>query len=112
MSGLGAAKALHNHPDLFDFRLFEADEQLGGNAVTVDMPQDDGSSVPLDISDAACIPSVYDHVVPLSERFGTELIDTRFSYSVKYRGDICAHDFESEIREQLQPEIEKFQRLL
>ncbi len=39
MSGLGAAKALHNHPNRFDFRLFEANEQLGGNAVTVDMPQ-------------------------------------------------------------------------
>ena len=74
-------------------------------------PKDDGSSVPFDISVAACIPSVYDHVVLLLERFGIELIATRFSYSVKYRGGIYAHDFESEIREQLQPEIEKFQRL-
>ncbi len=54
---------------------------------------------------------MYDHVVLLLERFGIELIATRFSYSVKYRGGIYAHDFESEIREQLQPEIEKFQRL-
>ena len=46
ISGLGTAWALHHHPDRFDFRLFEAQEQIGGNAVTVDMPQDDGSSIP------------------------------------------------------------------
>ncbi len=112
VSGLGAAWALHHHPDRFDFRLFEANEQLGGNAVTVDMPQDDGGSIPFDISVTACIPSVYDHILLLMERFGIDLIDTRFSYSVKYGGRIYAHDFDSEIREQLQPEIERFQRLL
>ncbi|WP_419842454.1 FAD-dependent oxidoreductase [Candidatus Poriferisodalis sp.] len=112
MSGLGAAWALHQHPDRFDFRLYEATEQVGGNAVTVDMPQADGSSVPFDISVTACIPSVYDHVLLLAERFGIELVDTRFNYSVRYQGGVYAHDFDSDIRAQLQPEIDKFQRLL
>ncbi len=112
VSGLGAAWALDHHPDRFDFRLFEAQERIGGNAITADMPQDDGESIPFDISVTACIPSVYDHIVLLMERFGIELIDTRFSYSVKYGGQIYAHDFDSEIREQLQDEIARFQRLL
>ena len=112
VSGLGAAWALNHHPDRFDFRLFEAQEQVGGNAITADMPQDDGKSIPFDISVTACIPSVYDHIVLLMAEFGIELIDTRFSYSVKYDGQIYAHDFDSEIREQLQDEIARFQRLL
>ena len=112
ISGLGAAWALNHHPDRFDFRLFEAREQIGGNAITADMPQDDGGSIPFDISVTACIPSVYDHIVVLMEQFGIELLETKFSYSVKYGGRIYAHDFDSEIREQLQPEIERFQRLL
>ena len=112
MSGLGAAWALHHHPDRFDFRLFEAQEQIGGNAVTVDMPQDDGGSIPFDISVTACIPSVYQHVLLLMERFVIELVDTRFSYSVKHGDGVYAHDFDSDIRKQLQSEIAKFQRLL
>ena len=112
VSGLGAAWALHHDSDRFDFRLFEAQEQLGGNAVTVDMPQEDGVSIPFDISVTACIPSVYQHFMALLEQFGIELIDTRFSYSVKYRGGTYAHDFDSDIREQLQHEIRKFQRIL
>ena len=76
------------------------------------MPQDDGSSIPFDISVTACIPSVYHHILLLMERFGIELIDTRFSYSVKYAGRVYAHDFDSEIRVQLQPEIARFQRIL
>ncbi|MDE2943192.1 MAG: FAD-dependent oxidoreductase [Gemmatimonadota bacterium] len=112
VSGLGAAWALHHNSDRFDFRLFEAREQLGGNAVTVDMPQEDGSAIPFDISVTACIPSVYQHFVVLLEQFGIELIDTRFSYSVKYRGGTYAHDFDSDIREQLQSEIAKFQHIL
>ena len=112
VSGLGAAWALNHHPDRFDIRLFEASDQIGGNAITADMPQDDGGSIPFDISVTACIPSVYDHIVLLMEQFGIELLDTKFNYSVKYAGRIYAHDFDSEIREQLQPEIERFQRLL
>ncbi|WP_419857072.1 FAD-dependent oxidoreductase [Candidatus Palauibacter irciniicola] len=112
VSGLGAAWALHHDSDRFDFRLFEAREQLGGNAVTVDMPQEDGGSIPFDISVTACIPSVYQHFVVLLKQFGIDLIDTRFSYSVKYRGGTYAHDFDSDIREQLQLEIRKFQRIL
>ena len=65
VSGLGAAWALHHDSDRFDFRLFEAREQLGGNAVTVDMPQEDGGAIPFDISVTACIPSVYQHFVVL-----------------------------------------------
>ncbi len=112
ISGLGAAWALHHHPDLFDFRLFEAQEQIGGNAVTADMPQEDGRTIPFDISVTACIPSVYDHIILLMEQFGIGLVDTRFSYSVKYGDRLYAHDFDSEIREELQDEIAKFQRLL
>ncbi|MCY4109113.1 MAG: NAD(P)-binding protein, partial [Chloroflexi bacterium] len=109
---MGAAWALSQHPDRFDFRLFEAQEQIGGNAITADMPQDDGGSIPFDISVTACIPSVYQHILLLMERFGIELIDTRFSYSVKCGDRVYAHDFDSDIREQLQFEIAKFQRVL
>ena len=112
VSGLAAAWALNHHPDRFDFRLFEAQDQVGGNAITADMPQDGGGSVPFDISVTACIPSIYHHIVLLLERFGIDLVDTRFSYSVKYEGRLYAHDFDSDIREQLQPEIAKFQRIL
>ena len=56
VSGPGAAWALNRHPERFDFRVFEAQEQVVGNAVPADMPQDDGSSIPFDISVPACIP--------------------------------------------------------
>ena len=112
ISGLGAAWALNHHPDRFDFRLFEAQDQIGGNAITADMPQDGGGSVPFDISVTACIPSIYHHIVLLLERFGIDLVDTRFNYSVRYQGRLYAHDFDSDIREQLQSEIAKFQRIL
>ena len=112
VSGLGAAWTLHHHPDRFDFRLYEAQERIGGNAVTAEMPQGDGTSIPFDISVTACIPSLYHHVVLLLEQFGIELLETRFSYSVRYRGRVYAHDFESDIRKQLQDEIAKFQRVL
>ena len=112
VSGLGAAWALSHHPDRFDFRLFEAEAQIGGNAFTADMPQDDGGSIPFDISVTACIPSVYQHILLLTEQFGIDLVDTRFSYGVNYEGRIYAHDLDSELRAQLQPEIAKFQRLL
>ena len=112
VSGLGVAWALNRHPDQFDFRLYEAQSQVGGNAITADMPQDDGTSIPFDISVTACIPTVYHHIVLFLKQHGIELVDTRFSYSVKYRGGIYAHDFDSEIRQQLQPEIEKFQKIL
>ena len=112
ISGLGVAWALHRDPDRFDFRLFEAQARVGGNAITADMPQDDGTSIPFDISVTACIPSVYHHILLLMRQYGIELVDTRFSYSVKYRGGVYAHDFDSDIRRQLQPEIERFQKLL
>ncbi|MYI84725.1 MAG: FAD-dependent oxidoreductase, partial [Rhodothermaceae bacterium] len=32
ISGLGAAWALSKQPDQFDFRVFEAQDQIGGNA--------------------------------------------------------------------------------
>ena len=112
VSGLGAAWALHRHPDRFDFRLYEAQAQIGGNAITADMPQEDGTSIPFDISVTACIPSVYHHILLFMQQHGIDLVDTRFSYSVKYRGGVYAHDFDSDIRTQLRPEIEKFQKLL
>ncbi len=112
ISGLGAAWTLHQNPDRFDFRLFEAQGRIGGNAVTVDMPQEDGSSIPFDISVTACIPSVYHHMLLLLEKFGIELLETRFNYSVKYGDRVYAHDFDSDIREELRSEIATFQRVL
>ena len=112
VSGLGAAWALSRHPDRFDIRLYEAQDRLGGNAITADMPQDDGGSIPFDISVTALIPSVYQHILLVMRQHGIDLVDTRFSYSVKYRGGVYAHDFDSDIRRELQPEIEKFQKLL
>ena len=112
VSGLGVAWALSQHPDRFDFRVYEAQAQVGGNAITADMPQEDGTTIPFDISVTACIPSVYHHILLFMEQHGIDLVDTRFSYSVKYRGEVYAHDFDSDIRRQLQPEIERFQKLL
>ncbi len=112
VSGLGAAWALNKHPDKFDFRLFEANARIGGNAVTVDMLQEDGTSIPFDISVTAFIPSAYHHIVLFLQQHGIDICDTRFSYSVKYRGSIYAHDLDSDIKRQLQPEIRKFQQLL
>ena len=112
ISGLGAAYALSREPERFDFRVYEANDRLGGNAVTVDMPQADGSSIPFDISVTACIPTVYQNYLQLLDRLGVELVETRFSYSVDYAGDVYAHDFDSDLRRRLQPEIDRFQRLL
>ena len=112
ISGLGAAWGLSHHPDKFDFRIFEARGEIGGNAVTVDMPQGDGSTIPFDISVTALIPSVYQHVLLLMERFGIDMLETRFSYSVKYGDEIYAHDFDSNLRRELQRDIVKFQKLL
>ena len=58
------------------------------------MPQDDGSSIPFDISVTAYIPSVYQHILLLLDRFDIDLVETRFSYSLKYGGRIYAHDFD------------------
>ena len=93
ISGLGVAWALHHHPDRFDFRLFEAQDRIGGNAITAEMPQDDGTSIPFDISVTACIPSVYHHMVLFLQQHGIELVDTRFSYSVRYRDAIYQWHF-------------------
>ena len=112
ISGLAAAWALDRHPDRFDFRLFEARDRIGGNAVTAEMPQDDGGSIPFDISVTACIPSVYHHITLVMRKYGIDLLDTRFSYSVRYRGRVYAHDFDSDIRDELQSEIARFQRIL
>ena len=76
------------------------------------MPQDDGSTIPFDISVTAYVSSVYRHILFLMGKFDIELNDTRFSYSEKNRGHFYAHDFDSTIKEQLQPEIAKFQRAL
>ena len=112
VSGLGAAWALCQHPDRFEIRVYEAQDRIGGNAITADMPQDDGTSIPFDISVTALIPSVYHHILLLMRQFGIERVDTVFSYSVRYRGGTYAHDMESDIRSQCQAEIERFQRLL
>ena len=74
VSGLGAAWALHHHPDRFDFRLFEAHERIGGNTVTADMPQDDGSTIPFDDPAAkAVVQLLREHHVRLAIQEGVAL---------------------------------------
>lgn len=112
ISGLAAAWALSRHPDRFDFALYEKNDRLGGNAMTVEIPQDDGTTIPVDISVTAYIPTVYNHYVLLLKQYGIESLPTRFSYSVHYGDDVYAHDFDSALKEELRLEIERFQRLL
>ena len=112
VSGLGTAWALSQEPDKFEFQVFEAQDRIGGNAVTADMPQDDGTSIPFDISVTAFIPSAYHHILLLLKKLGIEVVDSRLSYSVKYHDGVYAHDFDSDVRRQLQPEIDRFQSLL
>jgi uncharacterized protein len=112
VAGLGAAWALNRHPEKFQIQVFEANAVIGGNAITVDMPQNDGSSIPFDISVTACIPTVYHNYVQFLKQHGIELVATRFSYSVRHRDDVYAHDFDSALRQRLQPEIDRFQKLL
>ena len=112
VSGLGAAWSLAQHPDKFDFEIFERNDRIGGNAVTVEIPQDDGTTIPVDISVTAYIPTVYNHYVMMLERYGIKSMPTRFSYTVHYDDGIYAHDFESPLKDELRPEIERFQALL
>jgi predicted NAD/FAD-binding protein len=112
ISGLGAAWGLAQHLDRFDFQLYEKHDHIGGNAMTVHIPQDDGSSIPVDISVTAYIPTVYNHYVMMLERYGIPSLPTRFSYAVHYQGGVYAHDFESPLKDELRPEIDRFQALL
>lgn len=112
IAGLGAAWALARHPDRFELTLYEKSQRLGGNAVTVDVPQADGSSIPIDISVTAYIPTVYQNYLQLLRQYDIAQIQTRFSYSVQYGDDVYAHDFDSELKYQLRDEIRRFQRLL
>lgn len=112
VSGLSAAWALARHPDRFDLQLFESNDRLGGNAITVEIPQDDGTSIPVDISVTAYIPTIYHHYVLMLRRHGVASLPTRFSFSVRYGNDVYAHDFESPLRAELRREIDRFQRLL
>ncbi len=112
IAGLGAAWALARDPERFEIELWEKQNRLGGNAVTVDMPQDDGSSVPFDISVTAYIPTVYHNYLQLLQLYDIKAVPTRFSYTVLYDGEIYAHDFESPLKAELQGEIDRFQRLL
>ena len=112
ISGLAAAWSLARHPDRFDFALYEKNDRLGGNAMTVEIPQDDGTRIPIDISVTAYIPTVYNHYVILLEKYGIKSLPSRFSYSVRYGNDVYAHDFDSELRRELADEIAKFQKLI
>jgi len=112
VSGLAAAWALSRQPDKFEIALYEKNDRLGGNAMTVEIPQDDGTSIPVDISVTAYIPTVYNHYVILLKKYGIQSLPTRFSYSVHYEDGTYAHDFESKMKEELREEIQKFQKLL
>ena len=52
------------------------------------MPQENGSSIPFDISVTACIPTVYHNYVQFLKQHAIELIDTQFSYSVRCRDEV------------------------
>jgi len=112
ISGLGAAWALSRRPERFEVELWEKNDYLGGNAMTVDVPQDDGTRIPIDISVTAYIPTVYHHYVLLLKQFEIASIPTRFSYSVRYGDGVYAHDFSSPLKDELRDEVARFQRLL
>src|ERR1700722_16021971 len=112
ISGLGAAWALSQHPERFDFHVFERNDRVGGNAITVDIPQAEGPPVPIDISVTAFIPSVYQNYLELMRLCGIEHVATRFSYTVHYDGGVYAHDFDSPLKTELRAEIARFQELL
>jgi predicted NAD/FAD-binding protein len=112
IGGLGAAWTLLRHPDRFDVHVFEKNDRLGGNAVTVDIPQAEGPPVPIDISVTAFIPSVYQNYMELMKLCGIEHVPTRFSYTVHYDGGVYAHDFASPLKDELRGEIARFQDLL
>ena len=106
VSGLGAAWALHNQPARFDLSLFEAQEQIG------ECGYSRYAARRLLINSLRhfrhrLYPPVYHHIPLLLDKFGIELIDTKFSYSVSYADGIYAHDFDSEIRDQLQFAIQE-----
>src|SRR5262249_52984678 len=112
VAGLGAAWALHRHPDRDDFPVFEKSDRIGGKPLTGGIPPADGTTIPVDISVTAFIPSVYQNYMELMRRYGVEHVPTRFSYSVHYDGGVYAHDFESPLKDELRREIERFQELL
>ncbi len=112
ISGLGAAWAFARDPERFDFRIYERTDRIGGNAITAEMPQADGTVVPFDISVTAYIPSAYHHYLRLLELYGIGSVSTRFSYSVHYGDGVYAHDYDSPLKRTLQPEIDRFNRLL
>lgn len=112
ISGLSAAWALRQNADRFEVTLYEKNERLGGNAMTVEIPQADGTTIPVDISVTAYIPTVYHHYVRMLERHGVASLPTRFSYTVRYGDDVYAHDHDSPLKAELREEIERFQRLL
>jgi uncharacterized protein len=112
IAGLAAAWALSRHPDRFDVQVYEANDRLGGNAFTVDVPGEDGRTVPIDISVTAFIPSVYQNFVELMNLYGIEQLPTRFSYSVHYGKDVYAHDHDSALKSALRGDLERFRSVL
>lgn len=112
ISGLTAAWALYQNSDRFDIQVFEKEDRLGGNAITVDVPQHAGLAIPVDISVTACVVVAYPNYTELLRRYGVELIPTRFSYSVHYGDGVYAHDFDSELRAELNDDIKRFRALL
>ncbi|MBV9314420.1 MAG: FAD-dependent oxidoreductase [Pseudonocardia sp.] len=112
ISGLSAAWALHQRPDQFDIQVLEKEDRLGGNAITVDVPQRTGQSIPVDISVTACVVVAYPNYTELLRRYDVEMIPTRFSYSVHYGDGVYAHDFDSALRVELRGDIKRFRALL
>lgn len=112
VAGLGAAWALRRHPERYDVHVFEKNDRVGGNAMTVDIPQEHGPPVPIDISVTAFIPAVYQNYTELMRLCGIEPVATRFSYTVRYGDGIYAHDFESPLKDELREEIARFQQML
>ncbi|MFI1401138.1 FAD-dependent oxidoreductase [Streptomyces sp. NPDC020681] len=112
ISGLAAAWALHRHPDRFEIQVYEKESRIGGNAVTVDVPQHNAPPIPVDISVTACIVSAYHHYTEMLRRCGIDLVPTMFNYVVRYGEDIHAHDYDSPLKHALADDFARFSSLL
>jgi len=112
ISGLAAAWALHRRPDRFDVQVYEKDAHVGGNAVTIDVPQRDGSTATVDVAVTVCVPKVYHHVIAAMEACGVERVPTEYSVAVHHGGDVHAHGPDSSLRTRLAADFDRFAQVL
>ncbi len=108
---MSSAWALSREPEKFDFSIYEAQDHIGGNGTTVDIPQRDGSSIPIT---PAVMGFIDDHYVMthLMEEVGYEYDKSEFSFSIQYDDDVYAHDYDTPFKARMKPELERFKKLL